>query len=87
MLQEFIGRFTTLHGARANVQIKHMLYGNQKMKKCVLHPFADGEHIGLIIDGEERYINMDELSDIFIDNDSCYIKSNVMELYINHIEL
>ena len=87
MLQEFMEKFIALHGAKANVQIKHVLYGNQKMNKCVLHPFADGDRIGLIIEGEERYVTMDELLDVFIGGDRCYIKSAVMELYINNIEL
>ena len=88
MLQkDFIEKFIALRGKKANVQIKHLLYGNQKMNRCVLHPFMDGERIGLIIEGEEKYITTHELSDIYIDNASSYIKGDVMELYINHIEL
>lgn len=76
--------FMALEGRHANVQIKHVLYGNQKYNRCVLHPFADGERIGFIIENEERYITMDELCDSNIDDTSCCLKSDVMELYINY---
>ena len=88
MLQkDFMGKFIALHNKKANVQIKHLLYGNQKMNRCVLCPFADGERVGLIIEGEEKYVTVDELLDVYINGEKCYVKSEVMELYIDHIEL
>lgn len=88
MLQkDFIEKFITLHNKKANVQIKHFLYGNQKMNRCALCPFVDGERIGLTIESEEKYVTMDELLEVYIDSEKCYIKSEVMELYIDHIEL
>jgi hypothetical protein len=80
---EFTERFSALNNLIADVHIKHLLYGNQKIKKCILHPFMDGDCIGLIINEEKVYITMDELSDISISNTECTIKSEVMELYIN----
>lgn len=82
IVRDFIEKFNVLNNRKANVQIKHLLYGNQKMNGCVLCPFADGERIGLIIEDEKRYINMDELTEVYIDDERCYIKSEVMELYI-----
>jgi hypothetical protein len=80
---EFTERFSALNNLIADVHIKHLLYGNQKIKKCILHPFMDGDCIGLIINEEKVYITMNELSDISISNTECTIKSEVMELYIN----
>lgn len=87
MLKKFITRdftekFAALNNKSANIQIKHLLYGNQKYNRCVLHPFTDEERIGFVIEDEERYITMDELCEAYIDDTKCYIKSDVMELYI-----
>lgn len=84
---DFIGKFIALKERKANVQIKHLLYGNQKMNRCVLHPFVDGERIGLTIEDEEKYITMDELCDVYIDDTKCFFKSDVMELYIDYFIL
>ena len=73
---DFIEKLIALSGKKVNVQIKHLLYGNQKLNKCVLRPFVDEERIGLIMDdGEEKYIMFDELCE-------ASIKSEVMKLYI-----
>lgn len=79
---EFIEKFLLLDGRWGNVRIKHILYGNQKYNRCALHPFADGERIGLIIDDEKKYVTMDELCEVNVTNTECYIKSDIMELYI-----
>lgn len=85
VIGDFIKKFNVLNNKKANVQIKHLLYGNQKLNRCVLHPFADEEHIGLIMDdGEKKYITMDELCEVYIDKEKCILKSEVMELYIDH---
>lgn len=83
IIEEFIEKFNVLNDRKANVQINHILYGNQKLNRYILHPFADEECIGLIMDdGEKKYITMEELCDVYIDNEKCYLKSEVMELYI-----
>lgn len=87
IIADFIEKFNVLDGQKANVQIKHLLYGNQKLNRCVLHPFADEERIGLIVEDEEKYITMDELCEVSIDNKGCCLKSDVMELYIDYIVL
>lgn len=81
--KDFIERFMALNNKNANIQIKHLLYGNQKINKCVLRPILDEEHIGFLIEEEERYITMDELHYVRINDIECIIKSEVMELYIN----
>lgn len=81
--KEFMEKFIALEDRKANVQIKHLLYGNQKLNRCVLHPFADEERIGLIMDdGEEKYIMIDELCEVGINENEYRIKSDVMELFI-----
>lgn len=79
---EFIEKFNELNTKCADVYIKHILYGSQKIKRCVLHTLWDGERIGLIINEEEKYITMDELRRFDIDNEECSVSSDVMELYI-----
>ena len=80
--KDFVEKFIALNCRNANVQIKHALYGNQKIKKCVLHPFADEDRIGLIIEDEKRYITMDELTHVSINENECCIASNIMEVSI-----
>lgn len=80
---EFIERFNALNNIIADVYIKHILYGSQKIKKCVLHPFVGEDRIGLIINEEEVYITIEELSGASLDSDRFIIESEVMELYIN----
>ena len=80
--KEFIEKFNALNSTIADVQIKHLLYGNQKIKKCILHPFVDGERIGINVNEEDIYITMDELLSVSINNNEYVIKSKVMELYI-----
>ena len=80
--KEFIEKFNALNNTVADVHIKHLLYGNQKIKRCVLHPFMDGGRIGLNINEEDVYITMDELLSVSINNNEYVIKSEVMELYI-----
>jgi hypothetical protein len=83
IIKDFIEKFNVLNGQNANVQIKHLLYGNRKLNRCVLRPFVDEERIGLIMDdGEEKYILFDELCEVSIDENEYRIKSDVMELYI-----
>lgn len=83
MLQaEFVEKFNGLNNMVADVYIKHMLYGNQKIKRCVLHPFVDGERIGLVINGEDIYITMDEMCCASFVGAECVVKSEIMELYI-----
>jgi hypothetical protein len=79
---EFIEQFNALKNMIADVHIKHLLYGNQKIKGCVLHPFVDGGRIGLRINSEDVYITMDELQEFSINDVECIIKSEVMELHI-----
>ena len=80
--KEFIEKFNALNNTVADVHIKHLLYGNQKIKRCILHPFMDGDSIGLYINEESVYIMMDELIAANIKDNECVIKSDVMELYI-----
>ena len=83
IIKDFIEKFNVLNNRHANVKIKHLLYGNQKLNRCVLHPFSDEERIGLIMDdGEKKYIMLDELCEVSIDDVCCRLKSEVMELYI-----
>ena len=81
--KEFIERFNKLNNIIADVYVKHILYGSQKIKKCVLHPFVGEDRIGLIINEEEVYITMEELLGVSINNTQCIVKSEVMELHIN----
>ena len=80
--KEFIEKFNTLNNAVADVYIKHLLYGNQKIKRCILHPFVGGDCIGLNINEEEVYITMDELLSVSVNINEYVIKSEVMELHI-----
>ena len=80
--KEFIEKFYALNNTIADVCIKHLLYGNQKIKKCILHPFVDGERIGLHINGEDIYIKTIELRGVGWGNNQCIIKSELMELWI-----
>lgn len=79
---EFIEKFNALNNTVADVQIKHLLYGNQKIKRCILHPFVDGDCIGLIINEEKKYIMVNELRNAYFDNENCYMQSDVMEIFI-----
>ena len=81
-LKDIVEKFLATDGKKANVYINHLLYGCQKIRDCVLRPFADEEHIGLVVNDEEIYITMDELSDIYVDGPEYVIKSNVMKLCI-----
>ena len=80
--KEFIEKFHALKNKVADVYIQHLLYGNQKIKRCILHPFMDGDRIGLNINEECVYITMDELTGVNIKDNECVIKSEVMQLYI-----
>ena len=80
--KEFIEKFYALSNKVADVYIQHLLYGNQKIKRCILHPFMDGDRIGLNINEEYVYITMDELTGANIKDNKCAIKSEVMELHI-----
>ena len=83
MLQTgFVEKFNELNNMVADVYIKHLLYGNQKIQRCVLHPFLDGDRIGLNINGENIYITMSELQGVRAGNNEYTITSKVMELYI-----
>lgn len=79
---EFIEKFNALNNTVADVHIKHLLYGNQKIKRCVLHPFMDGVCIGLNINEENIYMTVDELLSVSINDNEYVIKSEIMELYI-----
>ena len=82
LTKDFIEKFMALKNRNADIKIEHCLYGNQKINRCVLHPFIDEGRIGLVIEDEERYITMDELCEVGIDDRGCFLKSDVMELYI-----
>lgn len=86
IIRDFIEQFSILDSIKANIQIKHKFYGNQRMNQCVVCPFVDGERIGIIMDdGEKKYMTMDELCEVGIDENGCYLKSDVMELFIDYI--
>lgn len=80
--KEFIEKFNALNNTVADVHIRHLLYGNQKIKRCILHPFVDGDCIGLNINEENVYITMDELLSVSVSDNEYIIKSEVMELHI-----
>lgn len=85
IIRDFIEKFIALYGKKANIQIRHILYGNQKLNRCILRPFVDEECIGLIMDdGEKKYITMNELCEVSVDNEKCILKSEVMELYVDY---
>ena len=79
---EFIESFVTLNGERADVHIEHILYGTQKIKRCVLHTLWDGERIGLIVNEEEKYITTNELCGACFNGKNCCIQSDVMKISI-----
>lgn len=79
---EFIEKFNALNNKCVDVCIKHILYGTQRIKRCVLHTLWNGERIGFTINEEDIYITMDELQNASINDNECIIKSEVMELYI-----
>ena len=79
LTRDFIEKFMALENKNASIQITHMLYGSQKLNRCALHPFVDEGCIGLIIEDEKRYIAMDELCEVRIDENKCSLKSDVME--------
>lgn len=81
--KEFIERFNALDNRKANVYIEHALYGSQKMRGCVPHTLLDGERIGFIIEEEERYVTMDELREVYADDNGCWLKGDVMEIRVN----
>lgn len=86
IIKDFIDQFSILDIKKANVQIRHSFYGNQKSNQCDICPFVDEDCIGFIKDdGERVYITFDELCEVGIDNEGCYLKSDVMELYIKYI--
>ena len=82
LTKEFTERFNSLNNIIADVYIKHILYGSQKIKQCVLHPFVGEDRIGLIVNEEDVYITMKELSYADIDDTKCILRSEVMELFI-----
>ena len=78
--KEFIERFNALSNKKADLYIEHILYGPQKMRGCVPHTLWDGERVGFIIDGERKYITIDELREVCIENNECCLKSDVMNI-------
>jgi len=76
-------KFNELNDKCADIQIKHVLYGSQKIKRCVLHPFVDGERIGLNINEEDIYITTEELRETRVGANQYVIKGELMELYIS----
>ena len=80
--KEFIKKFYELNNKIADVYIQHLLYGNQKIKRCILHPFMDGDRIGLNINKESVYVTMDELLSVSVNDNEYAIKSEVMKLHI-----
>ena len=82
LTRDFIEKFMALENKNADIYIMHLLYGNQKMNRYVLHPFVDEGHIGLIIEDEKRYITVDELCMTSINEHECRIKSDTMEVCI-----
>lgn len=79
--EELINNFILLNGQEMYINIIHALYGPQKLR-CVLQTFFDGERIGFIVDGNEKFVRMDELLDIVVSENECIIRSDVMEIYI-----
>lgn len=80
--KEFIEKFNALNDKKVDVYIEHILYGSQKIRGCVPQTLWDGERIGLIIEGEEKYITMDELHEVCADDNWCCLKSDVMEIKV-----
>lgn len=86
IIRDFVEQFSILNIKKANVQIRHSFYGNQKSNQCDICPFVDKDRIGFIKnDGEKIYITFDELREVGIDNKRCYFKSDLMEIYIKYI--
>lgn len=79
---KFIEQFKALKNVVADINIEHILYGNQTIKNCVLHPVLDGERIGFTINEEDIYITMDELISASVSDNVFIISSEVMDLYI-----
>lgn len=77
---DFIEKFNALDNKKVDMYIDHILYGTQKMRGCVPHTILDGERIGFIIDEEERYITMDELREVCIDDNGCCLNGDVMKI-------
>lgn len=85
IIKDFIEQFNILDIKKANIKIKHRLYGNQKsnQNQCVLYSFVDEDRIGFVTDDlEKKYITFDELQEVGIDDNGCFLKSDVMEIYI-----
>lgn len=82
--KEFMMKFKGLNNRVADVYINHILYGAQKIRKCILHPFMDEECIGIIINDEKKYIMLDELCSASINDNVCCVQSEVMELRIDY---
>ena len=78
---ELINNFILLNGQDMYINIVHALYGPQKLR-CVLQTLFDGERIGFIVDGNEKFVKMDELLNMTVGENECHIKSDVMEIYM-----
>lgn len=77
---EFIERFNKFNNVKARVTIQHALYGTQKANGILIHTLLDGERVGIVVDGEEKYIYMDELCAAYIKERECCIMSDVMKI-------
>ena len=83
MIQALANRLNMLNGQIVHICIQHILYGSQKIK-CALRPLWDGERIGFILHNEEKYMRVDEIRDVSINDTECCLKSDVMVLSINY---
>ena len=78
--KEFIEKFGQFDNVKADVLIQHALYGNQNANGILIHTLLDEGRVGIVVDGEEKYIYMDELCDAYIKERECCIMSDVMKM-------
>ena len=81
----FIDELKKLSGINVLINIKHKLYGDQRIQ-CALQVLDDEERIGFVTNNQEIYIYKNELCRFWGNNGLYYFADNIMLIEIRKIK-
>lgn len=83
-IRDFIEEIRSIEGERVNINIKHQLYGNQKIQ-CDVEIIDDESRLGFSINNQNIYIDKKELCDFGIIKGTYYFASKLMRIELKTI--
>lgn len=83
-IKDLIDELKKINGANVLIHIGHKLYGDQNIK-CAFQIVNDEKRLGLLVNGQDIYIEKNKIKDIGIKGNLFYFADKIMCINIRKL--